>query len=164
MRIIVVSDSHGDYSAVEDVFLRNSDADWLFHLGDGERDVNQFVASYPTLASKVIHVAGNCDFNSFSHDVFTLPVMENKIFATHGHKYGVKSSLENLKKTARENGCNIVLYGHTHSSFTRCENGLYIMNPGSISCPYDGRPASFGHIDISPAGIVMNIANVAPLK
>lgn len=164
MRIVVVSDSHGDYSAVEDVFLRNSDADWLLHLGDGESDVDQFVISYPTLANKVIHVAGNCDFNSMSHDVFTLPAMENKIFMTHGHLYGVKSSLEHLKNTAKEQGCNIVLYGHTHSAFMKYEDGLYIMNPGSVSCPYDEKPASFGHIDISPSGIVMNIADVAPLR
>ncbi len=164
MRIIVISDTHGSYSAIENVFLRNTDADWLFHLGDGEYELDRFIISHPMLAPKIIHVAGNCDYGSLSHDIFMLPAMDCKILATHGHQHGVKNSLEPLKKLAIENGCNIVLYGHTHSRFMSFENGLYIMNPGSASCPRDGKPASFGHIDISPAGVIMNIADVPRLK
>lgn len=164
MRIIVISDTHGNYSAIENVFLRNTDADWFFHLGDGERELDRFIIANPMFSQKIIHVAGNCDYCSLSHDIFTLPVMNAKILATHGHMHGVKSSLEPLKKLAIQNGCNIILYGHTHSRFMRCENGLYIMNPGSASCPRDGKPASFGHIDISFAGIVMNIADIPCLK
>ncbi len=164
MRIIVISDTHGSYSALENVLLRNTDADWFIHLGDGERELDRFISSHPMLERKIIHVAGNCDYNSMSHNQFILPVTDGKIFATHGHHYGVKSSIEPLKKTALMNGCNIVLYGHTHERFMKYENGLYIMNPGSASCPRDGRNPSFGHIDISPAGIVMNIAEITPLK
>lgn len=164
MRIIVISDTHGNYNALESVFLRNSDADWLIHLGDGERELDNFIISNPSFERKIIHIAGNCDYNSFSPEQFVLPVSDYKIFATHGHKYGVKSSLENIKKTAKEFGCNIILYGHTHERFMINEDGFYIMNPGSASCPRDGKVPSFGNIDISPAGIVMNIANVTPLK
>lgn len=164
MRIIVLSDTHGSYSALEKVLMRNTDADWFIHLGDGERELDRFKVSHPIFEHRIIHVAGNCDYNSMSHDQFILPVADCKIFATHGHQYGVKSSLGPLKKTALQNGCNIALYGHTHSRFMSCEDGLYIMNPGSASCPRDGKEPSFGHIDISPAGIVMNIAEITPLK
>lgn len=164
MRIIVLSDTHGNYSALEKILLRNADADWFIHLGDGERELDRFKISNPVFERKIIQVAGNCDYNCMSHDQFILPVTDGKIFATHGHLYGVKSSLEPLKKTALQNGCNIVLYGHTHERFIKYEDGLYIMNPGSASCPRDGNVPSFGHIDISPAGIVMNIADVTPLK
>lgn len=164
MRIIVISDTHGNYSAIENVFLRNTDADWFFHLGDGERELDRFALAYPMFAQKIIHVAGNCDYGSLSHDVFTLPAMNCKILATHGHQLGVKSSLEPLKKLAMENGCNIALYGHTHSRFMSFEDGIYIMNPGSASCPRDDKPASFGHIDILSTGVIMNIADVRPLK
>lgn len=160
MRIVVMSDTHGNYRALESIILRNTDADWIFHLGDGERELDRFVLGHEVLAPKIIHVAGNCDYNSLSHEVFTLPVMEHKILATHGHAFGVNGSLERLKQTALTNGCDIILYGHTHVRFQSFENGLYILNPGSASMPRDGSKPSFGHIDISPSGVVLNIADV----
>lgn len=160
MRIIVISDTHGNFSALENVIMRNTDADWIIHLGDGERELDRFIVSHPILTPKIIHVAGNCDYNSFSHDVFVLPVMDHKILATHGHTFGVKSSLVPLRKTAIANGCDIVLYGHSHARFQSYEDGMWIMNPGSASCPRDGNRPSFGHIDISPAGVVTNIVDI----
>ena len=160
MRVIVISDTHGNYSALEKVFMKNTDADWMIHLGDGEREVDRFVMSHPDLSQKIIHVAGNCDFNSLSPDYFVLPVGEHNILATHGHLYGVHSSRERLKMLARANKCDIILFGHTHERFESNEDGFRIMNPGSASCPRDGRPPSFGHIDISPAGVVLNIVSI----
>ena len=43
MRIIVMSDSHGNYSAVESIIDRNTYADWIFHLGDGERELDRYI-------------------------------------------------------------------------------------------------------------------------
>lgn len=161
MRIIVLSDSHGDYFALEKVVMRNTDADWIFHLGDGERELDRLIITHPAIAPKIIHVAGNCDYDSLSEDVCILPVVEgHKILATHGHKYGVRCSVERLKMLAEEKGCDIILFGHTHVRCMRYEDGFHIMNPGSCSCPRDEYAPSFGHIDISPAGVVMNIANV----
>lgn len=160
MRIIVISDTHGSFHALESVFLRNSDADWFFHLGDGERDLDSFLAENPQYTEKVIHVSGNCDIGSLSPGYFILPVGEHRIFATHGNVFSVKSTLEHLKRTARENNCDIVLFGHTHIRFNGYEDGLYILNPGSAGCPQDGKAPSFGHIDISDAGVVINIAEV----
>ncbi|HOC34138.1 MAG: Phosphodiesterase YfcE [Firmicutes bacterium ADurb.BinA205] len=161
MRVIVISDTHGNYPALEKVFMRNTDADWLIHLGDGERELDRFVVSHPELSQKIIHVAGNCDYNSLSPEHFILPLPGgHRILATHGHLYGVNSSRERLKMLARANKCDIILFGHTHERFECTENGFKIMNPGSASCPRDGRPPSFGHIDISPAGIVLNIVSI----
>ena len=160
MRIIVISDTHGDHRSLEKVILRNTDADWIFHLGDGERELDEFLLYHPELAPKVIHVAGNCDFNSLSPEYAVLPVMDHKLLATHGHLYGVRGSLGMLKMLAKENGCDIILFGHTHMRCERCEDGFYIMNPGSASCPRDGLPPSFGHIDISDAGVVLNVTSI----
>ena len=160
MRIIVMSVSHGNYSAVESIIDRNTDADWIFHLGDGERELDRYITSHPMIARKIIHVAGNCDFNSMSPDVFTLPVLEHKIFATHGNQYGVKSSVEPIKRAAKEEGCDIILFGHTHCRYNNFDDGFYILNPGSAGAPRDGNKPSFGHIDISPAGVVMNIVDI----
>ena len=160
MRIVVLSDTHGNYFNLESIILRNTDADWIIHLGDGEHELDNFILSHQKLAPKIIHVAGNCDFDSLSNDVFVLPVLEHKILATHGHLYGVSGSLDRLKNLALTNGCDIVLFGHTHVRYQSNENGLYIMNPGSASLPRDGKKPSFGNIDISPAGVVTNIVDV----
>lgn len=160
MRIIVMSDSHGNYRALEKIILRNTDADWIFHLGDGESELDRFIIAHPVIAPKIIHVAGNCDYHSLSNNDFVLPVPGHKIFATHGHRYGVNFSLDSLKDKAREHGCDIILYGHTHVRFNKNEDGFYILNPGSASAPRDNRAPSFGHIDISVQGVVTNIADV----
>ncbi|WP_295074975.1 metallophosphoesterase [Ruminococcus sp.] len=160
MRIVALSDTHGNSYALESVILRNTDADWIFHLGDGERELDNFILSHQKLAPKIIHVAGNCDFDSLSHEYFVLPVLDHKILATHGHLYGVSSSLDKLRELALANECDIVLFGHTHMKYESYENGIYFLNPGSASIPRDGSKPSFGHIDISPAGVVLNIADV----
>ncbi len=163
MRIIVVSDSHGNYRALETVFLRNADAEWFIHLGDGERELDNFIINHPEFTSKVIHVAGNCDVGSLSESFFVLPLPEgHKLFATHGHRYAVKNDLEILRKNAEMLGCDIVLYGHTHVRYNKHEDGMYILNPGSCSSPHDGTKPSFGTIDISPSGVLVNIADVRP--
>ena len=67
MRIIVMSDSHGDYFAVEEIIQRNLSADMFIHLGDGERELDKIVVKYPYL--NIYHVKGNCDCGSFSPDM-----------------------------------------------------------------------------------------------
>lgn len=160
MRIIVMSDSHKNQAAVDSIVSRNLDADMFIHLGDGETDVNYVITKYPEIASKFHHVSGNCDYNSLSPEVLTLSVMGHRIFASHGHIYGVKYSLDDFIKTAESNNCDIALYGHTHVSMNSYRDGMYIMNPGSASLPNDGRKPSFGCINITDAGIVTNIADV----
>lgn len=160
MRLIVISDTHGNLRAIENVFLRNSDADWFIHLGDGERELDDFLLENPQYTSKVIHVAGNCDFGSLSSGFQILPVIDHKIFITHGHLFAVKNSLEIIKKTAIENGCDIILYGHTHVRYNKFEEGLYILNPGSASVPHDNTSPSFGTVNILPLGVVLNIADI----
>ena len=160
MRIIVISDTHGNYSNLEKVLKRNTDADWIIHLGDGELELDRFVIARPVIAPKIIHVAGNCDYDSLSPDFFVLPAIEHRIFAAHGHKYSVSASLDKIKAAARENDCDIILFGHTHERFMTYEDGLYIMNPGSAASPRDGKRPSFGNIDVSEYGVLMNIADV----
>lgn len=160
MRIIAISDTHGNKYAIESVFLRNPDADKFFHLGDGERELDSFLLEHPEYAQRVIHVAGNCDWGSLSPEFEIFPIGTNKIFATHGHLFSVKNGLETIKRTAKQYGCNIILYGHTHVRYNKFEDGLYILNPGSGSIPHDNTRSSFGHIDISAAGIVINISDI----
>lgn len=161
MRIIVISDTHGNYKSLESVFMRNSDADWFFFLGDGERDLDTFLMLHHEYTEKVIAVCGNCDACSMNPGYFILPLPGHRIFATHGHYYAVKNSLELLKLKAKEHNCDIVLFGHTHIRCDTIEDDIHFFNPGSAAAPHDGTKPSFGHIDVSDAGIVTNIADIS---
>lgn len=159
MKILVISDSHGYSGNILKVLNKVIDIDMLIHLGDGEREFNDIKATYPKV--KMYHVAGNCDYDSLSPNELVIPIDFNvKIFATHGHRYYVNYSLEAIKSSARENGCSIAIFGHTHQRLERYEDGLYILNPGSISCPRDGNKPSYGIVEVSKAGIMTNVADV----
>lgn len=159
MEVIVMSDSHGNRSNVEEIVKRNLDADMFIHLGDGEDEVNKVAADYPQI--KIFHVAGNCDYLSSSPN--TLELMTDyghKIFATHGHRFAVVLNTDLLLDAARESGADIVLYGHTHCRFNEYISGTYVLNPGSASCPRDGKSCSFARISIRENGVSVNIADI----
>lgn len=160
MRIIVMSDTHKMYSSLEKIVTSNIEADMFIHLGDGEEEINLLLAKFPEIAPKFYHVCGNCDSRSLSPDMLILEVEGHKILAAHGHLLGVAFSLATITRKAEENGCDIILYGHTHQRFNKYIDEMYIMNPGSASSPRDGNKRSYGYIDIIPSGIVTNIIDL----
>ena len=154
-----MSDSHGDKYALEKIFEKTADTGNIFvHLGDGERELDLMRMKYPKL--DIRHVAGNCDYMSMSPNTEIIFAGDLKILCTHGHFHGVKYGTETLRSLARDNGCKAVLFGHTHCRYESLEDGIYMLNPGSCSCPRDFTKPSFGWIDITPAGIITNIGDV----
>ena len=158
MRIIVFSDTHRDFSAMEEIVENNLSADMFIFLGDGEREFENLKELYPRLTFK--NVSGNCDYASMAPSVLIVGAENVRILATHGHTCGVKGGIGNLKKLAEENNAKVVLFGHTHCRFENYEDGIYFLNPGSASCPRDGNKPSYGYVDITPAGIVTNIVSL----
>lgn len=49
MRIIVMSDTHRNYSSLEKIIRIHPNADMYIHLGDGEEDVNLAVTRFRIL-------------------------------------------------------------------------------------------------------------------
>ena len=101
MRIVVISDSHGRTGAIDKVLFSQKEAKHVFFLGDNVRDIEDFEFLYPD--KKFYTVAGNCDYNSFVPSVAIAEIEGIKIFYTHGHTLGVKSTTEHLLKTAKQN-------------------------------------------------------------
>ena len=158
MRIIVISDTHQYYRNIETIISQNLDADMFIHLGDGESESALLLRNFPEIENRFHYIKGNCDFDRSTPISKTIDVMPgHRIFATHGHRFQVKSSLDFLVQSAREEGCDIALYGHTHESRCTYENGVYVLNPGSASCPRDGNPPSYGVLDVSSAGVMTNV-------
>ena len=153
MRILVLSDSHGMPSRILDAVEAHPEAEALIFLGDGERDLDTVECYYHSLPN-VIKVAGNCDFSSSLPLLRVVTLGGKKIYCTHGHAEHVKYGTDELLLRARQEGADIVLYGHTHTGVTCYDDGLYIMNPGSI------RDGHYGMIDIVPGGIMLNEAKL----
>lgn len=157
MRIIVVSDTHGDLADFERVIDRQKNADMFIHLGDCERDVDDI--KYLLHDKMILNVSGNCDFASVKPSESETVAAGKKIFFTHGHNYHVKYGINSVIGEARSRKADILLFGHTHIPLSSYEDGLYIMNPGSLGHPREGK-STYGIIDITDAGIVVNIAEL----
>ena len=145
LRILVVSDSHGDSYAVRQAVSEQPSVKILFYLGDGERDL-EFVEGNPNLY--VHKVKGNCDFASSLPSYVVDEVEGVRIYATHGYVEKVKYGTALLRQYAEDNNAAIALYGHTHVPVNVYDDGLFVFNPGSV------REGSFGFIDILPSGII----------
>lgn len=161
MKIIVMSDTHGAYDRLLKLATLQKDADRFIHLGDGEQDVRLLFSRYPELEEKFYCLKGNCDYGILSQAMRTLDVSlpyGHKIFAAHGDYFQVKFSTARIAYEARQHGADIVLYGHTHVTDCRYEDGLYIINPGSLGCPREHTKYSYALLDISESGVLANIA------
>lgn len=156
MKILVVSDTHGDFNSLLCAVKAQPDAEVIVHCGDGDEQVHLLKE---TVKDKmIVGVRGNCDWNSFLPSKETLKICGKKIFITHGHLYNAKVGLYTIMCAAREEGADILLYGHTHIAMNTYEDGLYMMNPGSCH----GYMASYGIIEITENGDVLT--NIVKLK
>ena len=157
MRIVVISDSHRRTHIIDKILSSQPDAKYVFFLGDNLADIEDFEFIYPE--KSFFAVSGNCDFASTVPSIGVETLSGKKILYTHGHNFNVKYTIENLKNTAIQNNCDIVLYGHTHISKVLYEDGIYIVNPGSCSSPREGR-ASYAVIDIQGDGVLPIIIDI----
>ena len=151
MRILVVSDTHGDMFTLRKAVLSQPQAEVIIHCGDGEEQSVWLKQNFPD--KMVIAVKGNCDWCSSLPDCEEITIEGKKIFITHGHLYNVKYTLNNLYYAAREKNADIVCFGHTHNPMSEYVDGLYVLNPGSCH----GYGASYAYIDVTPQGIMTNI-------
>lgn len=157
MRLLIISDSHGRRSVIENAIEAQPDAKDVIFLGDGEKQFKELSGIYSGI--KFYSVCGNCDFGSESKTYDILKIAGKKILYTHGHIFGVKSGLSRLSEFARKTGVDVALFGHTHIPFIEYADGLYLFNPGSISRPAVGKP-TYGTLDITGSGLFPNIINL----
>ena len=77
----------------------------------------------------------------------------NRIFVTHGHYYGVSMDVSGVVDEARDRGCNIALFGHTHKPFLEDIDGILTLNPGSLTYPRQrGRRPSYAVLEMDEKG------------
>ena len=157
MRILVLSDSHGRTSAIEDAIEAQPTAKHIFFLGDCTRDIEDLTYIY---SDRIFHiVSGNCDGYSDYKALDAAFIGGKKIIFTHGHTLSVKSGLSRIKDFGENQNADIILFGHTHTAITEYENGRYFVNPGSLSHGNLGY-RSYAVIDIEDNGIMPIIVKI----
>lgn len=147
MKILVLSDTHGDTCKAEKAIRANKEVDLIIHLGDYYRDAQKLSNLFPGIPIEYIY--GNCDF--ITENVPAEKVIEvcgKRIFITHGHRYSVKWDYERLISKAEEQNADILLFGHTHIPEIIINGRFYLLNPGSTSEPRNDSNESYAIIEI----------------
>lgn len=157
MRIMVVSDTHGEFDKFNKAVLAQQSAQIVIHLGDQNGELEDVRSLYPDKC--FIGVRGNCDLGSKLPDSEELNLEGTKIYMTHGHLHNVKLGFGEISAAARKRDANIVLFGHTHCPFCEYITGLHMLNPGSLRMT-----DTYATIDILENGIVTNIVDMRKNK
>lgn len=144
MKIVVMSDSHGCNSEIDYVLNNEKEADMFLHCGD--ICVDQFV--YPTL----ITVCGNNDYYDYPMQRI-INLGKHRILMLHSHTLSFMNREKKLVEKAKEHGCDIVCFGHTHVALDEIIEGVHLINPGSLYCSRDGRAPSYATIEIEGSEI-----------
>ena len=146
MKLYVISDTHGQIDNAIKFYNKQSSVDLIIHLGDMERDARKISDS---TGQTVISVRGNNEAFSSKPDFHVLQTEYGDIFLTHGHMQSVKRDLQKLVYRAQELGCKAALFGHTHIPIFAEANGIYLLNPGSLTFPPPGSSGSYAIVNIS---------------
>lgn len=161
MRILIASDLHGSLDSLRFLIdrARRIQPDLIALLGDlvyhGPRnplprgyDTVSMLTDMPSLSAlphPLTVVRGNCDAE-VDVEQMPFPMPENawieadglNIFVSHGHHLPEKPHFATLPPGT------VILRGHTHIPRAESVAGYHIWNPGSLSLPKGGFPATYG--------------------
>lgn len=151
MKILVVSDTHGNYLAPLEIF-RETGADMLIHLGDEIDDAHTLEL---ILDRPVIKVPGNCDPGAKEPRELLETFADKRLFITHGDRYRVKNGLYRLVEKAKALKAAVVLFGHTHSPLIQKQDGVLLINPGTLMTGSDLR--SYALLTVKPFSVTSEI-------
>ncbi len=159
MKILVISDVHGDISTLEKILDTHSNADVRIFLGDFQ--VSKLAQE--ELGQKFDYVVtGNTDHPGITPWSILTELDGVKILMAHGHKYYSLTEYVakgKLAKEAKENGAILALHGHDHVGSISEHDGVTVFNPGSPSFPRQGSKESYGIIEIEN-GKITRIENI----
>ena len=161
MKWLIASDLHGSAPCCQALLaaFRRERADKLLLLGDllyhGPRNdlpegyaPKQVISLLNAVKDSIFCVRGNCEAE-VDQMVLDFPVLAEYclleaagrlIFAAHGHHH-------NLQSPPPLKPGDVLLHGHTHIPAKDNSAGFWYLNPGSVSLPKGGNPASYGILD-----------------
>ena len=141
MKLLVMSDTHGDAEVIKHVRESNENVDAIIHCGDSE-----LAFDHPYLDG-VRKVRGNCDGDERFPDEELFEVEGQKIFVAHGHLLNVKSTIMNLLYRSKEVQANVSFFGHSHVLGAELVDNILFVNPGSLLKPRGRAEKSYAIIE-----------------
>ena len=150
MKIGVISDTHGNVTALNKALEFMSDADLIVHAGDvlyhpprlgfmDGYDIPAFAEALNSLTIPIIIAQGNCDAQVYE-ELLQMPVQSPyayvssggiRILINHGHLL-TKDQMIDL---GRKYKADYFISGHTHFPVLENVGDMVLMNPGSPSIP-----------------------------
>lgn len=147
MKIIVVSDSHGDVEILKEIVRINPNADIYLHLGDSCVEENYL--------GPFVSVKGNCDYFSSYPEYRIIRTSRCNIYANHGHLH---TYVNNAFLKSKD--CKIYLFGHTHCHYINQDGEYLYLNPGSVSRPRDNTNGTYMILNINKDEIEVEIKEI----
>lgn len=157
MKILMMSDTH---QLVEEVIKIKAahPVDYMIHCGDSELPMHH------EALEGMLTVKGNCDIDGLLPELMIQEIAGWRLLLTHGHRYGVKNTLQRLHYAALEHGAQIVCFGHTHLLYVeKVEDVLYI-NPGSIRFPHIGHESTYVILTLKEETAAIEVFNISGEK
>lgn len=146
-RIAVFSDTHGYLDKLPAALAQAGRLDAFLHLGDHGSDAEGIASLLPV---PYFAVRGNRDFDSQLPREHIARFEDVSIMLLHGDAYRSEYALASL---AAQNGCQAVLFGHTHTPLLAAQGPILLVNPGSLSLPRYGSDPSFAILTVNGADI-----------
>lgn len=130
VRVGLLSDSHGDEFALDQLLERMGYLDAICFMGDIARDAMHLQMRADAMPNRppLYAVRGNNDLSSILPDSRIAEFGGKRAYITHGH---MCVSPLSLAYRALQNECDIALFGHTHQVFYENVQGVLLINPGS---------------------------------
>jgi hypothetical protein len=138
-KLLVLSDSHGKIRAVQSVFEWAAERSppkgkicAVAFCGDGVSDL-KLSAETTGFYSDWNIISGNNDYYSQLPDSAVFDFANHRFLICHGHRYNLYDGNHLFISAARRAGADVVLFGHSHIPYQKTEEGIFILNPGSVA-------------------------------
>lgn len=132
MRIFVLADTHNKLPW--NVVDLAKGADEIWHLGDV--CAAQIVDELNAIGPAVTVVRGNCDSN------YEWPLVVDL------ERGGLKFRLQHIPPERPPGNVDVVLHGHTHVPCNEKRGNVLFLNPGCVTRPNQGAPASVAWLEV----------------
>lgn len=162
MRLVVMSDSHGnvDYVRVVLGIAKSEEADLIIHLGDDSTDI------VGSSASNILSVPGVYESVYADESVKNRILKEFeglRILASHtrgAHPNDIQGDLKPEELIANKE-VDVVLFGHSHLYYAEVENGVLFVNPGHLKIEdKKGMPPTYAVLDMEGRSVSVSIVGI----
>ena len=136
LRIFVLADTHDHFPTNIEALAEGADEIW--HLGDV--CAPSLLQAVERIGPPVTVVRGNCDSN-----VEWPLIVDLK-------RNGVRLRLVHIPPDRAPEKIDVLLHGHTHVARNERREGVLFLNPGCVTRPNRGSPASVANLEIAADG------------